>query len=174
MVVNGIWFGVMTPSGFNGTCCSSVIVRPLICDGSSDRSFLVDPLSSAIEFSLICDGSSDRSFLVDPLSYVIERSFMCDGSWDRSFLVDPLRSAIEFSLICYGLSDRSFVVDPFSYFTFQLVLHKWCNKSRSMCYPVCGMVHIKVPLLLIEKNSTWGGDSWFPLFTIRLTPYNRT
>ena len=25
----------------------------------------------------------------------------------------------------------------------QPVLHDFCNKSRGMCYPVCGMVHIK-------------------------------
>ena len=34
-------------------------------------------------------------------------------------------------------------VDPLSYFSFQPVLHDWCNKGRGMCYPVCGMVHIK-------------------------------
>ena len=42
-------------------------------------------------------------------------------------------------------------VDPLSYFSFQPVLHDWCNKGRGMCYPVCGMVHIKEPLLLIDK-----------------------
>ena len=47
-----------------------------------------------------------------------------------------------------------------------------------MCYPVCGMVHIKEPLLLIGKSSLCGG-SGFPFslsersFTICLTPYNR-
>ena len=40
-------------------------------------------------------------------------------------------------------------VDPLSYFSFQSVLHDWCNKGRGMCYPVCGMVHIKDPFLLI-------------------------
>ena len=46
-----------------------------------------------------------------------------------------------------------------------------------MCYPVCGMVHIKDPLLLIEKSSPCSGDSWFPLslsewsFSIFLTHY---
>ena len=34
-------------------------------------------------------------------------------------------------------------VNPLSYFSFQPVLHDWCNKGRGMCYPVCGMVHIK-------------------------------
>ena len=32
-----------------------------------------------------------------------------------------------------------------------------CNKGRGMCYPVCGMVHIKEPLLLIGKSSLCGG-----------------
>ena len=34
-------------------------------------------------------------------------------------------------------------VDPLSYFSFQPVLHDWCNRGHGMCYPVCGMVHIK-------------------------------
>ena len=69
-------------------------------------------------------------------------------------------------------------VDPLSYFSFQPVLHDWCNKGRGMCYPVCGMVHIKEPLLLIDKNSLCG-SSGFPFslsewsLTICLTPYNR-
>ena len=47
-----------------------------------------------------------------------------------------------------------------------------------MYYPVCEMVHIKEPLLLIGKSSLCGG-SGFPLsqsewsFTICVTPYNR-
>ena len=35
------------------------------------------------------------------------------------------------------------MVDPLGYFSFQPVRHDWCNKGRGMCYPVCGMVHIK-------------------------------
>ena len=68
-------------------------------------------------------------------------------------------------------------VDPLSYFSFQPVLHDWCNKGRGMCYPVCGMVHIKEPLLLIDKSSLCG-CSGFPFslsewsLTICLTPYN--
>ena len=44
-------------------------------------------------------------------------------------------------------------VDPLSYFSLQPVLHDWCNKGCGMCYPVCGMVHIKELLLLIRKSS---------------------
>ena len=69
-------------------------------------------------------------------------------------------------------------VDLLSYFSFQPVLHDWCNKGCGMYYPVCGMVHIKEPLLLIVKSSLCGG-SGFPFslsewsLTICLTPYNR-
>ena len=70
------------------------------------------------------------------------------------------------------------MVDQLSYFLFQPVLHDWCNKGRGVCYPVCGMIHIKEPLLLIGKSSPCD-SSGFPLslsewsFTICLKPYNR-
>ena len=69
-------------------------------------------------------------------------------------------------------------VDPLSYFSFQPVLYDWCNKGSGMCYPICGMVHIKEPLLLIGKSSQCGG-SGFSLslsmrsVTIYLKPYIR-
>ena len=44
------------------------------------------------------------------------------------------------------------VVDPLSYFSFQPVLHDWCNKGCGMYSPVCGMMHIKEPLLPITKK----------------------
>ena len=54
--------------------------------------------------------------------------------------------------------------EPLNYFSFQPVFHDWGNKGRGMCYHVnlCGMVHIKEPLLLIGKSSPCGG-SGFPL-----------
>ena len=63
-------------------------------------------------------------------------------------------------------------------FSFQPVHHDRYNKGCGMCYPVCGMVHIKEPLLLIGKSSPCG-SSGIPLslsewsFTICPTPYNR-
>ena len=53
-------------------------------------------------------------------------------------------------------------VDPSSYFSFQPGLHDWRNKGCGMCYPVCVMVYIKEPLLLIGKSSPCAG-SGFPL-----------
>ena len=38
--------------------------------------------------------------------------------------------------------------------------HDWCNKGRGMCYPICGMVHIKEPLLLLGKSSPCGGSGF--------------
>ena len=67
------------------------------------------------------------------------------------------------------------LVKPLSYFSFQPVLHNWCNKGWGMYYPLCGMVCIKEFLLLNRKSSC---GSRFPLslsewfFTICPTPYN--
>ena len=38
-----------------------------------------------------------------------------------------------------------------------------CNKASDMYYPVCRMVHIKYPLLPIEKSNPCSGDSGIPL-----------
>ena len=63
------------------------------------------------------------------------------------------------------------------YFSFQPVLHNWCNNRPWYVLSSCGMMHIKEPLLLIGKRSPCGG-SRFHLslsewsFTICLMPYN--
>ena len=68
-------------------------------------------------------------------------------------------------------------VGPFELFLISL-LHDWFNNGHGMCYPVCGMVHIKEPLLLIEKSSPCSGGSGFPLSHYlsgplpHLMPYN--
>ena len=43
------------------------------------------------------------------------------------------------------------------------MLHDWCYKCRGMYYPVCGMGHIKEPLLLIGISSLCSGSNGFPL-----------
>ena len=43
-----------------------------------------------------------------------------------------------------------------------LIFHDWCNKGCGMCYPICEMMHIKEPLLVIGKSSLCDG-SGFPL-----------
>ena len=47
------------------------------------------------------------------------------------------------------------------------VLHDWCNKDCGMRYPVCGMMHMKEPLLLIRKSSLCGGSR----FLLALSDY---
>ena len=108
-----------------------------------------------------------RSYTFNPFIYIDERS----GAGRSSEVERSLMVRWVVGSILQG-------VDPLSYFSFQPVLHDWCNKGRGMCYPVCGMVHIKEPLLLIDKSSLCGG-SGFPFslsewsLTICLTPYNR-
>ena len=67
------------------------------------------------------------------------------------------------SYVVRGSSDQSLMVDPLTYFSFQPVLHDWYNTGCGMFYPVCGMVHIKDPLLLIGKSSPYSSGSRFPL-----------
>ena len=131
---------------------------------------------------------------VDPLSYFSFQPVLhdwCNKSCGMCYplcwmvhiiisipIILPLLRLYELKLCKYPY-DRSILhgVDPMSYFSFQPVLHEWCNKSCGMCYPLCWMVHIKEPLLLIGKSSLCGG-SGFPLslsewsLTICLTPYN--
>ena len=79
---------------------------------------------------------------------------------------------------CSGSNTFSLLHLSGPYFSFQPVLHDWCNKGHGMCYPVCGMMPITEPLLLIGKSSPCGG-SGFPIslsewsFTICLMLYNR-
>ena len=63
------------------------------------------------------------------------------------------------------------MVDPLNYFLFQPLLHNWFNKSCGMCYPVCGMVHIKEPLLLIRKIADLAVAVGFPSYLNGPLPY---
>ena len=54
------------------------------------------------------------------------------------------------------------MVDTLNYFSFHPVFHDWGNIGRGMCYPLCVMMHIEEPLLLIGKSSLCGGRR-FPL-----------
>ena len=45
---------------------------------------------------------------------------------------------------CMGINYVQYInVDSKNIFSFQPVLHDWCNKSRGVCYPVRGMLYIK-------------------------------
>ena len=63
------------------------------------------------------------------------------------------------------------MVDPLRYVSFQPLLHDLCNNFRGMCYPVCGMVHIKEPLLLIRKSSQCGGRGFLSRYLSGPLPY---
>ena len=55
---------------------------------------------------------------------------------------------------------------PIEGFSFQSVLHEWCNNGHGMCYPVFEMVHVKEPLLLIKKNNPCSGGSRFSDYVV--------
>ena len=65
------------------------------------------------------------------------------------------------------------MVDQLNYFLFQAVHHDWCNKGRGLCYPDCGMVHIKEPVLLIGKSSTVGAAGFLSRYLSGPLPYVR-
>ena len=136
-------------------------------------------------------------YIKDPLP-LIEISSPWSDSTGFSLILSGLLLYIQHDItinkmhsVCYKGARCSSVVRAFAhgamghrinpslgYFSFQPVPHDWCNKGCGMCYPVCGMMHIKEPLLLIEKSSLCGSrgfplslSEWF--FTICLKPYNR-
>ena len=74
-------------------------------------------------------------------------------------------SCIYLSSWCSRSSDQSLMVNPLSHLLFQPVLHDWINKGCGMCYPVCGMIDIKEPLLLIGKSSISGSSGFLLLLS---------
>ena len=82
-----------------------------------------------------------------------------DPSWERdvaqSIACPPLKRSVVGSILLSGPSCS------LGYFPFQPVVHNWFIKGRGMYCSVYGKVHIKDPLLLIEKSSLCGG-SRFP------------
>ena len=169
--------------GKKGARCSSV-VRAFAhgAMGRQDRPLLL------IGKRRSCGGSgfplslSEWSFTICPTPYNRKLNVL-SASLNKTFpsflLLAKFMTGSKMTTVhttCWSLELR--YLDPLSYFSFQPVLHDWCNKGRGMCYPVCGMVHIKESLLLIDKSSLCGG-SGFPFslsegsLTICLTPYNR-
>ena len=95
-------------------------------------------------------------------------------------LPPPARCSSVVRVFAYGAMDRRSILhgEPIELFLVPSKCSTTGVTGRGMCYPVCGMMHIKQPLLLIGKSSSCGG-SGFPLslsewsFTLWLTPYNR-
>ena len=72
-------------------------------------------------------------------------------TWERdvaqSIACPPLKRSVVGSILLSGPSCS------LGYFPFQPVVHNWFIKGRGMYCSVSGKVHIKDPLLLIEKSS---------------------
>ena len=83
------------------------------------------------------------------LYYYLERDVA------QTIACPPLKRSVVGSILLSGPSCS------LGYFPFQPVVHNWFIKGRGMYCSVYGKVHIKDPLLLIEKSSLCGG-SGFP------------
>ena len=106
--------------------------------------------------------------------FYLKNKIGCVGGLFVCFKESILKSGCDFK---YIQNITSMCHDTVAY-RLHSVPNDWCNKGRDMCYPVCGMVHIKEPLLLIVNSSLYGGNR-FPFslsewsLTICLTPCNR-
>ena len=72
----------------------------------------------------------------------------------QSITCPPLKRSVVGSILLSGPSCS------LGYFPFQPVVHNWFIKGRGMYCSVYGKVHIKDPLLLIEKSSLCGGSGF--------------
>ena len=82
-------------------------------------------------------------------------TFIPERDVAQSIACPPLKRSVVGSILLSGPSCS------LGYFPFQPVVHNWFIKGRGMYCSVYGKVHIKDPLLLIEKSSLCGG-SGFP------------
>ena len=90
------------------------------------------------------------------LFYIINQLFSkYERDVAQSIACPPLKRSVVGSILLSGPSCS------LGYFPFQPVVHNWFIKGRGMYCSVYGKVHIKDPLLLIEKSSLCGG-SGFP------------
>ena len=116
-----------------------------------------------------------RVSVAEPWKQIITRMKMSSVQRERdvaqSIACPPLKRSVVGSILLSGRS-RSL-----GYFPFQPVVHNWFIKARGIYCSVYGKVHIKDPLLIIEKSSLCGG-SGFPSkkcvnVTIWMTSNNR-
>ena len=98
-------------------------------------------------------GSDTKVRYFTPYLYI---EFECrERDVAQSIACPPLKRSVVGSILLSGPSCS------LGYFPFQPVVHNWFIKGHGMYCSVYGKVHIKDPLLLIEKSSLCGG-SGFP------------
>ena len=82
------------------------------------------------------------------------------------FPVSPNILQISFRLILFSLWTH------WAISRIQQVVQDWCNKGCAMYYPICGMVHIKYILLLIENSSLCSCGSRFLFLAVWMVLYH--
>ena len=160
-------------SVYSEQCISNGVTEPLFWGLKEEGTFIVHNQKSNREAMVWMRAMTPSPA---PHSYAtVYQSEICVVNYDAKL-----------NISCTQNSKHSLIVrwiDPslwthWAIFRSKPVLHGWCNKRCGMCYPVCGMMHINVSLLLIKSGTPCGG-TWFPLslsewfFNICPTPYNR-
>ena len=131
---------------------------------ASSRRF-VEHMDSLLQEKKCCNNFNwnkglHQSLMVDPLSYWCNKWCVTTGDVNRKTEVRAVTVSFNTWILCWrkglwfdGLLHQSLAVNSLSYFL--------VNKCCGTCYPVCRMMHIKEPLLLIGKSSPCG-SSGFP------------
>ena len=131
------------------------IVHVILMHTTSNDTHCISLLTVALWLSVCswCDESSDQSLMVDPLSYCISivHVILMHTTSNATHCISLLTVALWLSICSWCDGSHG---GPIKLFLIPAsVLHIWYNKGCGICYPVCGMVHTKEPLLLIEKSS---------------------
>ena len=123
----------------------------------SSRSISVNDFLFSLSLSLSLSLSFSLSLSLSLSVYVLslQLSFSSrERDVAQSIACPPLKRSVIGSILLSGPSCS------LGYFPFQPVVHNWFIKGRGMYCSVYGKVHIKDPLLLIEKSSLCGGSSF--------------
>ena len=113
------------------SCCSSKCyspLRPVFLTGGLG----VGTVCSPHQFIIVTNRNQKEYKLYLSVLRILE----CRGTRCSSVVEHLL-------ILCDGSSDRSLMVDPLSYFSFQPVLHNWCNKEgrKEMFYLMMHSTH---------------------------------
>ena len=152
---------------------------PTVMEICTSSRFTVPAAGLLYQQQIYCTSSR---FTVPAAGLLYQQQVYCTSSRFTSSEVSPMTPVMpeqDVRVFAHGVMGRRIdpswgggcsEVDPLNNFSFQPVLHDWCNKGCGMYYPVCGMVHIKEPLLLIKKSRPCGG-SRFPFSLFCPLPY---
>ena len=103
--------------------------------GISGNEKAVSIVKSALDMHRVKDGIPNTDFKHHINQYILS-TWQDDWNGAVANKLHSVKPDLRDWQTSFRSSDRSFVVDSLSYLSFQPVLHDWCNKGSSICYPV--------------------------------------